>query len=44
MRPMIAIGGPYFNSQRMLKQYASKAHLPERGPVAVLESELVLAY
>ena len=30
MRSTIAINGPYFNTQRMLKQYVLKAYFPER--------------
>jgi starch phosphorylase len=44
MRSTIAINGPYFNTQRMLMQYVSKAYFPERRRVAVPALELVLAY
>jgi glycogen phosphorylase len=44
MRSTIAINGPYFNTQRMLKQYLSKAYFPERRRVAASTLELVMAY
>src|SRR6202167_3675054 len=34
MRSTIAINGPYFNTERMLKQYLAKAYFPERRRVA----------
>jgi glycogen phosphorylase len=43
MRSTIAINGPYFNTERMLKQYVSKAYFPGRRRVAVPAAELVLA-
>jgi starch phosphorylase len=44
MRSTIAINGPYFNTQRMLKQYVLKAYSPERRQVAAPAFELALAY
>ena len=44
MRSTIAINGPYFNTQRMLKQYVLKAYFPERRPASTPVLELVLAY
>jgi starch phosphorylase len=43
MRSTIAINGPYFNTERMLKQYVSKAYFPGRRRVAMQAAELVLA-
>jgi glycogen phosphorylase len=43
MRSTIAINGSYFNTQRMLMQYVSKAYFPERRRAAVPALELVLA-
>jgi starch phosphorylase len=43
MRSTIAVNGPYFNTQRMLKQYVSKAYFPERRLVSTPALELVLA-
>jgi glycogen phosphorylase len=34
MRSTIAINGPYFNTQRMLKQYALKAYFPQLRPAS----------
>jgi starch phosphorylase len=44
MRSTIAINGPYFNTERMLKQYLAKAYFPERRRVAARTLELVMAY
>jgi starch phosphorylase len=44
MRSTIAINGSYFNTQRMLKQYARKAYFPERRRVGAPALELALAY
>jgi starch phosphorylase len=44
MRSTIAVNGPYFNTQRMLKQYLWTAYFPERRRVAAPALELVLAY
>jgi starch phosphorylase len=44
MRSTIAINGPYFNTQRMLKQYVLKAYFPEGRPVSAPAREQVLAY
>jgi starch phosphorylase len=44
MRSTIAINGPYFNTQRMLKQYVLKAYFPQLRPVATPALELVLAF
>ena len=43
MRSTIAINGPYFNTERMLKQYVLKAYFPERRRVAVRSLERALA-
>jgi glycogen phosphorylase len=43
MRSTIAINGPYFNTQRMLKRYVLKAYFTERRPVSTPALELVLA-
>ena len=43
MRSTIAINGPYFNTERMLKQYVLKAYFPERRRVAARSLERVLA-
>jgi glycogen phosphorylase len=43
MRSTMAINGLYFNTQRMLKQYLSKAYFPGRRRVAVPAAELGLA-
>src|SRR5271163_2636475 len=43
MRSTIAINGPYFNTERMLKQYVSKAYFPGRRQVPVPPVELDLA-
>ena len=43
MRATIAINGPYFNTQRMLKQYVLKAYFPEPQPVSTPALELDLA-
>ena len=43
MRSTIAINGPYFNTERMLKQYVLKAYFPDRRRVAARSSERVLA-
>ena len=43
MRSTIAINGSYFNTQRMLMQYVSKAYFPEQRRAAVPALELVLA-
>ena len=43
MRSTIAINGPYFNTERMLMQYVSKAYFPGRRRVAVSAVELDLA-
>ena len=43
MRSTIAINGPYFNTERMLKQYLWKAYFPERRRVAATGFELPLA-
>jgi starch phosphorylase len=43
MRSTIAINGPYFNTERMLKQYVSKAYFPGRRRVPVPAVELDLA-
>jgi starch phosphorylase len=42
MRSTIAINGSYFNTQRMLMQYVSKAYFSEQRRVAVPALELVL--
>jgi starch phosphorylase len=44
MRSTIAINGSYFNTQRMLMQYVSKAYFSEQRRVAVPALELVLPY
>jgi glycogen phosphorylase len=44
MRSTIAINGPYFNTQRMLKQYVLKAYFPEGRRVSAPAREQVLAY
>jgi glycogen phosphorylase len=44
MRSTIAIDGPYFNTQRMLKQYVLKAYCPEGRLVSAPAQEQVLAY
>jgi starch phosphorylase len=44
MRSTIAINGPYFNTQRMLKQYALKAYFPVPHPESAPALEQVLAY
>jgi glucan phosphorylase len=38
----IAINGPYFNTQRMLKQYVLKAYFPQLRPAATPMLEQVL--
>src|SRR5271168_4410445 len=43
MRSTIAINGPYFNTERMLKQYVLKAYFPERRRVAARSLERALA-
>ena len=43
MRSTIAINGPYFNTQRMLKQYVLKAYFTERRPESTPVLELVLS-
>jgi starch phosphorylase len=44
MRSTIAINGPYFNTQRMLKQYVLKAYFPQLRPASSPALEQVLAY
>jgi starch phosphorylase len=44
MRSTIAINGPYFNTQRMLKQYMLTAYFPGGRPVSAPAREQVLAY
>ena len=44
MRSTIAINGPYFNTQRMLKQYVLKAYFPVPHPELAPALEQVLAY
>jgi starch phosphorylase len=44
MRSTIAVNGSYFNTQRMLRQYARKAYFPERRRVGAPAFELALAY
>jgi starch phosphorylase len=44
MRSTIAINGPYFNTQRMLKQYVLKAYFPQLRPASTPVLEQVLAY
>ena len=39
----VAINGSYFNTQRMLKQYVSKAYFPVPQPESVPALEQVLA-
>jgi glycogen phosphorylase len=43
MRSTIAINGPYFNTERMLKQYVLKAYFPKRSRVAAPSLERALA-
>jgi glycogen phosphorylase len=43
MRSTIAINGSYFNTQRMLKQYVSKAYFPVPQPESAPALEQVLA-
>jgi glycogen phosphorylase len=43
MRSTIAINGPYFNTERMLKQYVLKAYFPKRSRVATPSLERALA-
>jgi glycogen phosphorylase len=43
MQSTIAINGPYFNTQRMLKQYVLKAYFTERRPESTPVLELVLS-
>jgi starch phosphorylase len=43
MRSTIAINGPYFNTERMLKQYVLRAYFPERRRVAARSLERALA-
>jgi starch phosphorylase len=40
----IAINGPYFNTQRMLKQYVLRAYFPQLRPASTPVLEQVLAY
>src|SRR6202041_115870 len=44
MRSTIAINGPYFNTERMLKQYVLKAYFPVPHPESAPALEQVLAY
>ncbi len=44
MRSTIAINGPYFNTQRMLKQYVLKAYYPVPQTQSTPALEDVLAY
>ena len=44
MRSTIAINGPYFNTQRMLQQYVSKAYFPQPRPASTPVLEQVLEY
>ena len=44
MRSTIAINGPYFNTQRMLKQYVLKAYFPQLRPASSPVLEQVLAH
>jgi starch phosphorylase len=44
MRSTIAINGPYFNTQRMLKHYVLKAYFPQLRPASTPALEQVLAY
>jgi glycogen phosphorylase len=44
MRSTIAINGPYFNTQRMLQQYVSKAYFPQLWPASTPVLEHVLAF
>jgi starch phosphorylase len=44
MRSTIAINGPYFNTQRMLQQYVSKAYFPQLRPASTPVLEHVLAF
>ncbi len=43
MRSTIAINGPYFNTERMLKQYVLKAYFPERRRITISPLERALA-